>query len=255
MNKTIGIAGYGNMGRAIYKSISHKTNTIIYDPFAMQIKDLPFESILDKFLSNIDVLILCMKPNQIVPFLKSIDKPREIISIAAGISYSTIKSNSPIDTKIVRMMPNLPMQIGEGAIGVFGDGELVDYISKLFNDLGKIFIIEDENLMDSITALSGSGPAFVYAFLNALAEGGLKTGLSYEKSLEIAIQTIKGSILLMENEYSMKNTHPSVLRNRVTSAGGTTIYGLHSLEKAGFHGTVMDAIEDAYRRSKELKKD
>ena len=166
--------------------------------------------------------------------------------------------NSHSDSKAIRIMPNLPLVAGEGVVACFGDTDLVEEAKSIFQNTGLVIELNNENEIDIITALSGSGPAYVYTFLQALAEGGLKCGLSYTQSLQIAIQTVKGSIIYMENE--LKNnptTHPYQLRNKVASPSGTTIYGLESLEKNGFTHSVMEAIFIGYLRAKELgrKKD
>jgi len=257
MKKTIGIFGIGNMGYPIYKNIPDIYETLVYDPYTNH-TDIPLESSSEVMIERSDILILCVKPDKIETVLRSIQSPKKIISIAAGITLSTIKMNSHSDSKAIRIMPNLPLVAGEGVVACFGDTDLVEEAKSIFQNTGLVIELNNENEIDIITALSGSGPAYVYTFLQALAEGGLKCGLSYTQSLQIAIQTVKGSIIYMENE--LKNnptTHPYQLRNKVASPSGTTIYGLESLEKNGFTHSVMEAIFIGYLRAKELgrKKD
>jgi pyrroline-5-carboxylate reductase len=257
MKKTIGIFGIGNMGYPIYKNIPDIYNILVYDPYTRQ-KGIPLESSSDDVIERSDILILCVKPDKIESVLRNIRFPKKIISIAAGITLSTLKLNSHSESKVIRIMPNLPLVSGEGVIACYGDTDLVDETKSIFQNTGLVIELNNENDIDIITALSGSGPAYVYTFLQALAEGGLKCGLSYAQSLQIAIQTVKGSVIYLENE--LKNnasTHPYQLRNRVASPSGTTIYGLESLEKNGFSYAVMEAIFEGYLRAKELgrKKD
>ena len=244
----IGIAGFGNMGSAIYHSIKNEYSVVLYDPYISKHEGLPFEIEFQEFIKKINLLILCVKPNQVELFLSDIKQKMDIVSIAAGIDFQTIRDSSPSGSRIIRMMPNLPMVVGEGAIGVFGDDTLYEIIQPLFENQGKLIHVKNENLMNAITGLSGSGPAYVFEFIHALAEGGVKSGLSFQDSLDLAIQTLKGSAIYLEK----MNLHPIELRNRVTSPGGTTINGLYELEKNSFHATVMGAVEKASQRSEEL---
>ncbi len=254
MKKTIGIFGIGNMGYPIYKNIPDVYNTLVYDPYTIH-KEIALESSSEDMIEKSDILILCVKPDKIESVLRSIKSPKKIISIAAGITLSTIKMNSHSDSKVIRIMPNLPLVAGEGVIACYGDTELIEDTKSIFQNTGLVVELSNENEIDIITALSGSGPAYVFTFLQAFAEGGLKCGLSYTQSLQIAIQTVKGSVIYIENELKKNtNTHPYQLRNKVASPSGTTIYGLESLEKNGFTYSVMEAIFSGYLRAKDLGK-
>jgi pyrroline-5-carboxylate reductase len=181
--------------------------------------------------------------------VKDLFKENQIlISVLAGIKIEKIKelAEKPL---IVRIMPNTPALIGEGVIGVSFEKntEKKDYILSLLKTLGEVYEVKEE-LLDVITGLSGSGPAYVFNFIDALAQGGVKMGLSYDMALKIATQTVLGSARLLKES----GQHPVVLRDMVTSPAGTTIYGLHELEKKNFKDAVMSAVESATKRSKEL---
>lgn len=249
---TIGVFGLGNMGGAIFERIPDTFSKLAYDPFKNNYPH-PLEMDISNVISKSDILILCVKPDGIIPILEGIKIPKQIISIAAGISLSTLRMYSHPDSKILRIMPNLPLTHGEGVIACVGDKDLFSIASEIFQSCGKVIELKNEEEIDCITALSGSGPAFVFTFAQAMAEGGVLTGLNYSKSLEIAIQTIKGSVILLEKE--LKNdseSHPYKWRNKVTSAGGTTIAGLEKLEGGGFVHSVMNAIMQAFKRTKEI---
>lgn len=249
----IGIVGLGNMGYAIYKSLCDKYAIQVFDPYVKQkYPEISFCNSISE-LEKENIVILAVKPNKVVEVLREFQSPHIYISIAAGVKISTLKENSHANSTIVRLMPNLPLVANEGAIGMFGDEKGYNTTKELFSSLGKIIELPNEELMDAVTALSGSGPAYVFSFLHAMAEGGLKCGLSYDMSLELALQTLKGSVIYIE-KLKKENSfhHLAELRNKVTSPAGTTIYGLEVLEEKGFHASVMKAIFSAYQRAKEL---
>lgn len=248
----IGLVGLGNMGYAIYKALCDKYKIKVYDPY---VKDKYPQILFSEEISELDsenLIILAVKPNKISEVVREFKKEHLFISIAAGIKTSTIKELKP-NSSVVRLMPNLPLVARQGVIGMFGDKSNYPITKELFTPLGKIIELENEELMDAITALSGSGPAYVFSFLHAMAEGGVKCGLSYNISFELALQTLKGSVAYIEQ---LKNEnlfhHPIELRNKVTSPAGTTIYGLEVLEENSFHSSLMKAIFAAYQRAKDL---
>ncbi len=151
-------------------------------------------------------------------------------------------------------MPNISALVGESATGVAFEGNFPEenksHVLELIRSFGKTVIVP-EKLIDAITGLSGSGPTYVLAFIDALTQAGIKQGLTYQQALELAIQTVIGTAkFLME-----KKEHPMVLVTRVTSPGGTTIYGLHELERGKFKGTIMNAVEAATQRSRALSEE
>jgi len=153
--------------------------------------------------------------------------------------------------KVVRVMPNIGVAVGEGALGVTANYLLapdeLESVAALLAPLGRIVEVNEEQ-MDAVTALGGSGPAFFLSFLEAMIDGGVKMGLPRDKAYALAVQTIKGTVALLEKEHS----HPVLMKERVTSPGGTTIAGLIVLEEKGFKGIVVRALEAARTRAGEL---
>jgi len=209
--------------------------------------------------SNCEVLVLAVKPHVVQQVLKEIspklNQRHLIISIAAGLQLKTlesyISSSSPI--RVVRVMPNTPALVACGAsaysLGTHAteaDGKLV---CKMFEALGVAFRVEESKL-DVVTGVSGSGPAYVFLFIEALADGGVRMGLPRDQALALAAHTVAGAAkLLLET-----GKHPGVLKDGVCSAGGTTIAGVHALELGGLRGAVMNAVVAATQRSIEMGK-
>jgi pyrroline-5-carboxylate reductase len=202
-----------------------------------------------------DVLVLAVKP-QIMPALlddirSAVTENHLIISIAAGITLKRLADGLPGHQRFVRVMPNTPCLVGASATGfAAGPGVKPDdtvLVERLFNAVGKAFALP-EPLLDAVTGLSGSGPAFVYVMIEALADGGVRMGLPREVATTLAAQTVLGSArMVLETKQ-----HPGVLKDAVASPGGTTIAGLHALERGGVRATIMDAVEAATKRSAEL---
>lgn len=251
----IGVVGVGNMGYAIYKVLSIQYEVIAYDPYkASTLKDVKFEDNQYDVYNEMDIIILCVKPGQILELVKNIPEKKTILSIAAGISWKNLKDASR-QNSVVRLMPNLPLKIFMGCIAYFGDREAYPIVRELFGKLGMIVQMDSDSQMDAFTGLAGSGPAFVFEFLQSLAEGGVKSGLTYPDALRISLQTIKGSIALMERELEKNpEAHPEAYKNKVTSPGGTTIHGISAMEKGNFRYSVMDAVYSAYLRASEIGK-
>ena len=264
----LGIIGVGNMGEAIIKGIINKKilssdQILIYDKIEEKAKNISesygvgiakSNSLLSKLS---EIIILAVKPQDLEKTVNeikdSLTEDKILVSILAGVSLGRIKSLLNINIPVVRVMPNTPALVGDGSIAVsFEDNlnnEKREYIKSLLSALGKVYEVE-EKLMDVITGLSGSGPAYVFTFIDALAQGGVKKGLPYQLALDLAIQTVLGSAKLLQET----REHPMVLRDKVSSPAGTTIYGLHSLEKHNFRNAVISAVEEATERSKELGK-
>lgn len=253
--KVIGIVGIGNMGNAIYNSIKDKYEIYVFDPYKeKEVQRISFVKSIADLEEQCNIILLCVKPDQIRDSISQFTEPKDFISIAAGIPIAFLKERSPAKSRFIRLMPNLPLLVEEGAMGYIGDKDLYPDVEEIFSKLGKLIEIKKESLMDAVTGLSGSGPAFVFSFIHALAEGGVKSGLSFEEALALAIQTVKGSAIYLEKEWNSSKAHPAYLRNKVTSPGGTTIYGLEQLEAGKLHHTVMEAVFAAYERGKELGK-
>jgi pyrroline-5-carboxylate reductase len=252
----IGILGLGNMGLPIYDSLVSHYAVSPFDPGLIEkYPNIPFANSLSEIDHSCSIIILAVKPDKITHILGQFKSPKTFLSIAAGIPLDTLETHAPKESICVRLMPNLPLLIGEGVIGMYGNPKGYALTRELFSNLGLIFEVNKEEHIDAITGLSGSGPAYVFSFVQALAEGGVLSGLSYTDSLNLTIQTLKGSVLYLENQRQTNpHCHPSELRNKVTSPGGTTIFGLNELESSGFHSGVMKAVYAAFQRARELGK-
>jgi pyrroline-5-carboxylate reductase len=204
-----------------------------------------------------NLLILAVKP-QVLPAVLSELRPvvegsHLVISIAAGVTLQALADGLGSSVRIVRVMPNTPCLVGASATG-YSPGntathEDVELVSTLFSAVGKAYRVS-EPLLDAVTGLSGSGPAYVYTFIEALADGGVRCGLSREVALALAAQTVLGAAKMMLET----GQHPAILKDAVTSPGGTTIAGLQVLERAAFRSAAIDAVEAATRRAQELGK-
>ena len=202
-----------------------------------------------------DVLVLAVKPQTMPGLLNeirnSVTERHLVISIAAGITLKQLADGLCANRRLARVMPNTPCLVGESAAGfAVGPGarpEDAALVERLFNAVGKAFALP-EPLLDAVTGMSGSGPAFVYVMIEALADGGVRMGLPRDAALTLAAQTVFGSArMVLETKQ-----HPAVLKDAVASPGGTTIAGLHALERGGFRAAIMDAVEAATKRSAEL---
>ncbi len=202
-----------------------------------------------------EVVVLAVKPQGMDKLVKqiagAIDDTKLIISIAAGVPIAAIQKRLGASTRIIRAMPNTPAVIGLGATALSGGEHATEadlqLASKIFQAVGITTVLE-ENLLDAVTGLSGSGPAYVFLVIEALSDAGVKVGLSRHVALRLAAQTVFGSAkMLLET-----GAHPGTLKDQVTSPGGTAIAGLHTLEAGGLRTTLIDAVETATRRAKEL---
>ncbi|MGJ4733124.1 pyrroline-5-carboxylate reductase [Leptospira levettii] len=256
--KTVGMVGLGKMGGAIAKAlVAQGTKLFAFDPNLKQapIEGVSLVSTLDALEKEAGLFVIAVKPNLVEPVLGEFTKPAIFVSIAAGISYGQLVKSTPKGSTCVRVMPNLPLVSNRGAMGYYCEEEAVSHTERLFYGMGETIRISKESLMDVVTGLSGSGPAYVLTFLQAMAEAGLQEGLSYEESLGLAMETIEGTLVYFRELRSKDHTlHPMEVRNWVTSPGGTTIHGLDALERGGFSTAVRDAVRRATERSKELGK-
>jgi pyrroline-5-carboxylate reductase len=261
---SIGIIGAGNMGAALALGLakSYKPENIgIFDideeKAGKTAKSLKIrrEETLKNLVDNRSIIILAVKPDGIVPVLEEIKRYIRpecvIVSIAAGISLGVMQKTAGQQVKIVRAMPNTPALLGEGmtalCAGESVTGDEMATVHGIFQCAGRVLEVP-EKLMDAVTALSGSGPAFAFTFIQALADGGVKMGIPRDKAAVMAAQTVLGAAKMVLESID----DPITLRSRVASPGGTTIEGIHVLERAGFTGIVMDAVEKAAIKSKKL---
>lgn len=261
----LGFIGVGNMGGAIIRGLVGggrvaPENLIYYDPDPgrqAQMAGLGVEAALDNAeVMHSPVVVLGVKP-QILPAVlagvKEFARPWHlIISIAAGVPLKVLEETFS-ESRVIRVMPNAPTLVSAGMAALApGSRTTPDDLAlalELFQAVGQAVVVE-ERLMDAVTGLSGSGPAFVAIFIEALADGGVKMGLPRSLAHTMAVQTVLGTAKLCLEE----DLHPGLLKDMVTSPGGTTIAGVHALESRGFRGTVMDAVSAAAERSKELGK-
>ncbi|MFQ5900291.1 MAG: pyrroline-5-carboxylate reductase [Thermodesulfobacteriota bacterium] len=266
-NKSIGFIGAGNMGEALIKGLlaSKKVapdRIIAGDPGKDRLSYMAEHYKINVVSENIevvqraDIIILAVKPDMVKNVLEEVgdDLARDklLISIAAGITTDSIINHLSHPCPVARVMPNTPALVLEGISAVFlrdkNNTDLNEAVLNIFNSIGKTVIIEDERLMDVVTGLSGSGPAFVFLFIEALTDGGVKMGLKKETASLLAIQTVMGSAKLALES----GRHTGELKDMVTSPGGTTIAGLHVMEKRGVRGALMEVVEKATMRSREL---
>jgi pyrroline-5-carboxylate reductase len=204
-----------------------------------------------------DVVVLCVKPQVLAAVLAEISaalKPETlVVSIAAGVTLSRLSAGLGNHARIVRAMPNTPALVGAGATALakgpgVSDADLAQAL-RLFSGTG-ITVEVEEKLIDGVTGLSGSGPAYGFVAIEALADAGVREGLPRDVALRLAAQTLLGAAKMVLET----GTHPAALKDMVTSPGGTSIAGLAALEKAGLRAALMAAVEAASARARELGK-
>ncbi len=212
-------------------------------------------SSVEEAVDGADVVLLAVKPQIVERALEPVrglmNAGQTLVSIAAGVSTKRLEACFDAPVPVVRVMPNTPALVGAAATaicaGTSAKPENLDKARAIFAAVG-LCVEADEKLLDAVTGLSGSGPAYVFLFIEALADGGVRAGLSRDVALKLAAQTVMGSAQMVLET----GEHPGVLKDRVASPGGTTIAGLHALENGAFRGVVMDAVLAAANRSKEL---
>jgi pyrroline-5-carboxylate reductase len=262
----IGFLGAGKMATALAKGfvsaeIVSPREIIASDPFDTARKNFAGEVGAKTVAANSEVakcanvLILATKPDQVSAALAEISgaftKNHLLISIAAGVTLAKLEAALPAGARVIRVMPNTPALVGEGASAfalgknaTAADGELA---KKLLSAVGVAFQVK-ESLLDAVTGLSGSGPAYVYQFIEALSDGGVAAGLPRDIATKLAAQTVLGGAKMVLET----GQHPGALKDQVTSPGGTTIEGLHALEKGRLRATVMSAVRAATEKSRKL---
>jgi pyrroline-5-carboxylate reductase len=256
----IAVIGCGNMGRALIEGFLKSSAQIIAcDSDHEKLQDLKNDFGLEttsdakEACLNTKTIVIAVKP-QIIPNLLNtlrgaIDEQSHIISVAAGVSTETFRNALGQDISITRVMPNLPALIGEGVSGIYSDSEALSKEAKnLFSTVGKCFLVSSEQDLNTVTGLSGSGPAFVCYFIEALTKGAVELGLDSEAALEMAIQTVFGTSKFLDQ----MNINPATLREMVSSPGGTTVSGLKSLRDANVGNLISEAVKSATKRAEEL---
>lgn len=266
MNRRIGFLGAGQMATALAKGM---VQARLVAPDCVAAAD-PDEAAGERFrqavpeahvttdnrdaASRSEVLILAVKPHAAVDVLRGLGKQAEdklIVSVAAGVPLAKLERAVPDSARVIRVMPNTPCLVEMGAsayalgsAATVEDGRLV---SELLSAVGDAWAV-DEKLLDAVTGLSGSGPAFVYTVIEALGDGGVAAGLPRSLAHALAVQTVRGAAEMVRQT----GEHPAVLRDRVASPGGTTVAGLATLEQGCLRGTLIGAVTAATRRSVEL---
>ncbi len=264
--KTIAFLGAGNMGGALIQGIIGKELVPALSIWAADVSQERLTYLKDNYGINVtpdnkktvdkaDIIVLAVKPQQLGALLEEIrpqvNESQLIISIAAGITLAYLRTHLGDKVRIIRVMPNMPALVGAGMAALCGEkqGRFEDLKLgiDIFSCVGEAVVV-DEGLMDAVTGLSGSGPAYVMVVIEALADAGVKLGLPRDTALKLAIQTVLGAAKLLKE----KGLHPAQLRDMVASPGGTTIAGLFALDQGGLRAALIEAVEAAARRSKEL---
>ncbi len=265
----IAFIGAGNMAEALIRGLIasgvYKPGDIVAaDVLKKRLEHLSAEYKIkisdknNKAAKQADIIVLSVKPNHVLNVLEEISPEltpsKIVITIAAGISIPAVSQVLENKTKIIRVMPNTPALVLAGASVLYCNENVNSKerqrVKKIFESVGIAYIVEDEALLDPATGLSGSGPAFVSIFIEALSDGGVKMGLPRDMAHTLAAQTVYGTAkMIIEGD-----AHPAEFKDRVSSPAGTTIEGIHYLEKGGFRSSTISAVEAATRRSKELSK-
>jgi pyrroline-5-carboxylate reductase len=264
--KRLAFIGGGNMAEALLKGFlaarlfppeSLGVSDVREDRLALLARSYGVRTTLDNGTAarEADILILAVKPQVIHPVVEglrtAVSPTTLLVSIAAGVSTAALEAHFSHPTRVVRVMPNTPALVLEGASalapGRHANEEDVALVQRLFNAVGAAVVVA-ESLMDAVTGLSGSGPAYVFVMIEALADAGVRAGLAREVAQALAAQTLRGAARMVLET----GMHPGALKDMVASPAGTTIAGLHALERGGLRGVLMDAVEAAARRSREL---
>lgn len=263
MNAELGFIGCGNMAKAMIGGIVKSKlyegcNIIVSNPSELSLDEVKEKYDVITTNDNIDVaeaadiIILSVKPNkykEVIDGIKKAVRPETVIvAIAAGVSTSKVCEYFGREVKVVRAMPNTPALVNEAMSALCRNKNVSDdefeQVDKIFSAFGKTEVLE-EKLMDAVTGVSGSSPAYVYMFIEALADGAVLNGIPREKAYRMAAQAVLGSAKMVLET----GKHPGQLKDEVCSPGGTTIEAVHALEKNNFRGTVMDAVQKCTEKS------
>ena len=264
----IGFIGLGNMGgnlaRLVAQDERFRSELLLAnrsrdkaEKIAAEVGGQPVSN--EEVFAQAEVIFLGIKPAQFEGLLAVYQEVLEerdsllLVSMAAGLSLERLEKMIPSHHRWIRMMPNTPVAVGEGVISYALSQQAHQADEDLFRELlslAGLLVKLDEKQLDAATALAGCGPAFVYLFIEALADSGVRAGLSRDISLQLANQTLLGAAKLSQ----ISGQHPAQLKDQVCSPAGSTIAGVASLEENAFRGTVMDAVQAAYKRTQELGK-
>ena len=261
----LGFIGSGKMAGALVEgvlqaAVFEKENLIITDRYEAAVKALVkkchVKSAPDNLtlISQSDVVLCCVKPGDaevaLAPLRES-GSEKLVISIMAGVTLSRLRDFCGKKARLVRVMPNTPALIHKGAavyaLGKGASEEDAALVEKIFAAVGKVFQVKEE-LLDAVTGLSGSGPAYIYLVIEALSDAGVLMGLPRDLSLQLAAQTVSGAAEMV----LQTGLHPAQLKDQVTSPGGTTIAGIEALEKGGVRSAFLSAVRAATERSEAI---
>lgn len=266
-NKKISIIGTGNMGQALVSGLVGSGSSKPKNIICTDVREAKLQSVEKQYgvhtttnnleaVARAQIIIYAVKPQIMASVLNEtaakLDMSKLIISIAAGVPMEAIESFLNKKLRLIRVMPNIAAAVKEAATAVaagkHASEEDIKLAMAIFDSIGRCVFIPENYLMDAITGLSGSGPAYIFLIVEALADAGVKVGLSRQEALFLSAQTVLGAAkMLIETQ-----EHPGQLRDRVTSPGGTAIAGLATLEEGGLRTTLIHAVEVATNRSREL---
>lgn len=264
-NKQVGFIGGGTIAEALIRGI---VDAGLVAPSQIAVSDVVTER-LDYLRSTFkvsttqnsqeltkqsDILFLTVKPQVLCGVLETIApvvaRTSVVVSVAAGITITTLQEKLP-EVPIIRVMPNTPVAVGEGmsamALGKYVTSEASEPVAQIFGAVGKVVTVS-EDTMDAVTGLSGSGPAYAFVLIDALADAGVRVGFSRQTAILLAAQTLLGAAKMVLET----GQHPAILRDMVTSPGGTSIAGVHVLEQHGVRAALIDAVMAATDRSREM---
>ena len=266
-SEKLGFIGIGNMGEALLRGIISSglmppadilASDLNTDKLSSLSHELKIAAVVNnrELVSRASIILVALKPNVILSVLSDISthlsEPKWCISIAAGVSTGAIEDALQKDLPVVRVMPNTPAMVNEGMAaicpGKHASKEHIQRTQQIFQAVGKAIVVKEEKLMDAVTALSGSGPAFVFLMIESLTDAGVQLGLSRADAAVMAAQTVLGASKMLVDT----GEHPAVLKNKVTSPGGTTAAGLYELERGNVRAGIIDAVVAAALRSKQL---
>ncbi|MBI5905971.1 MAG: pyrroline-5-carboxylate reductase [Deltaproteobacteria bacterium] len=264
---SLGFIGAGNMGEAMIRgAISAKLypadRVVVYDAAPGRGEALRHRfgvtvaATVEALLSSCDIVVVAVKPQVLPAVLAGIPRGavrgKIIVSIVAGAKVAVFERGLGEGAKIVRTMPNTPAQVGMGSTGVYFppgvDAGTRERVRALFSSFGEVAEMPREELLDVVTALSGSGPAYAFLFLEALADGAVRAGMGRHEAYLLAAATLEGAARMVRET----GKHPAELKDMVMSPGGTTAAGVAALERGAFRATVMDAVLSAWQRCREL---
>ena len=262
---TVLIVGIGNMGAALARGIAKKNkyDLHLFDTHTSRVKDIANELGVTAHITlptqqKFEIVILCIKPQDLLEVgtwvTKCLTETSLVISILAGQSIAGVRKASSHAGGVVRAMPNIAATVHQAATAI----SLCEKCSEkhhqsardIFSCIGTVVEVK-EYLLDAVTGLSGSGPAYIFMIIEALIDGGVKMGLTRGVSHELVVQTLLGAATMVKTS----NIHPAILKDQVTTPGGTTIHAIHALESKGLRSILIDAVQTATEQSKALRKD